>query len=255
MPCRSLDEPLIWNLAHPFSFARLWAPWGQTWMTQHIFLRRSTQAAEFVSLHSPLAAKFMDLMCILGLTSKHVTKCRQLISMWTSLFLWQTSWVLCRHWTSCHHIIFFAPWSRRSNTCRRLHALAEPIAMQMVELKQPIQARLAQTSTLKMTFLLGLGSFILSLLLHLLPMYLFHRYHSLHKFMPFTHLLKDKENETTQKNHLTTDLSCPPRTYFILTNWWIFSLAWQVLSSSSTHPAKAPHFSCRTAFLIPFLQR
>ena len=90
-----------------------------------------------------------------------------------------------------------------------LRALAEPIAMQMVELKQPIQARLAQTSTLKMTILLGLGSFIISMLLHLLFMYLFHRYHSLHKFMPFTHLLNDTENKQTHKITLQPTFHVP----------------------------------------------
>ena len=90
-----------------------------------------------------------------------------------------------------------------------LRALAEPIAMQMVELEQPIQARLAQTSTLKMTIILGLGSFIISMLLHLLFMYLFHRYHSLHKFMPFTHLLKAKENKPTHKITLQPTFHVP----------------------------------------------
>ena len=104
-----------------------------------------------------------------------------------------------------------------AQTPEALRALVETIAMQMVELKQPIQARLAQTSTLKMAFLLGLGSFIISMLLHLLFMYLFHRYHSLHKFMPFTHLLKDKENKTTQKITLQPTFHVPQK-HFILTN-------------------------------------
>ena len=96
-----------------------------------------------------------------------------------------------------------------AQTPEALRALAEPIAMQMVELKQPIQARLAQTSTMKMIIVLRLGSFIISMLLHLLFIYLFHRYHSLHKFMPFTHLLKDKENKQTHKITLQPTIHVP----------------------------------------------
>ena len=92
-----------------------------------------------------------------------------------------------------------------------LRTNAEPIAIKMIELKQPFQDRLAKTSTRKMTVLIGLGSFIISMLLHLLFMYLFHRYHKLHNFMPFAHVLKDKDNKGTHKIQLQPTFHVPPR--------------------------------------------
>ena len=138
-----------------------------------------------------------------------------------------------------------------AQTPEALHALAEPIAMQIVELKHPIQARIAQTSTLKITIFLGFGSFILSMLFHLLFMYQFHRYHTLHKFMPFTHLTS--QNKTSQKITLQPTFHVPLEHISILQT--DESFAWRDRCFQvPPPPATAPHFSRRTAFFRPFLQ-
>ena len=108
------------------------------------------------------------------------------------------------------HEIKFLP-STAAQSSDSLRTLAQPIALKMVELKHPLQERLSNTPTLKMTFLIGLSSFIISMLLHLLFMYLFHRYHSLHKFMPFSHVVKDKKTNTSHKVRLRPTLQVEPR--------------------------------------------
>ena len=67
--------------------------------------------------------------------------------------------------TMKHEIRYLPTTSAQS--LEALRTIAETIALKMIELKQPFQERLAQTSTLKMTFCIGLGSFIISMLLHL----------------------------------------------------------------------------------------
>ena len=66
-----------------------------------------------------------------------------------------------------------------SESQEAFRTLAEPIAMKMVQLRNPFEHSFAQYSTLKTILVIGLGSFLLSILLHLLFLYLFHRYHQL----------------------------------------------------------------------------
>ena len=75
-----------------------------------------------------------------------------------------------------------------------LQKLAEPIVMQMTSLKNPFKRELSHVTSFTSTIVIGIASFIISMLLHLLFMYIFHRCNNLHKFMPFKHVYKDKDN-------------------------------------------------------------
>ena len=89
-----------------------------------------------------------------------------------------------------------------------LRTLAQPIALKMTDLKKPLEREFSHVPTFKTNLLMGLAKFFISMLLHLLFMYIFHRYHNLHKFMPFKHTLKTKDKKI--KVPLHPILSVPP---------------------------------------------
>ena len=111
--------------------------------------------------------------------------------------------------------------------------VAESIALKVIEQKQPFQERLAQISTLKMTFFIGLGSCIISILLHLLLLYLFHYYHKLRKLMPFTHILKHKNTEETHKVQLQLTFHVPTQFHKSLNTDIFFPVACALLPHCS----------------------
>ena len=76
---------------------------SQTLTTLRTSPQMSTRAAVYAFSHSPVAAKFVDLMCTFGLISKRVLRCRLLKSMSIFRLHWPTFSVPCRLWTNCHH--------------------------------------------------------------------------------------------------------------------------------------------------------
>ena len=87
----------------------------------------------------------------------------------------------------------------------------------MTSLKNPFKRELSHVTSFTSTIVIGIASFIISMLLHLLFMYLFHRCNSLHKFMPFKHVYKDKDN-VKHKIPLKPVLSVPTHHIDIIRN-------------------------------------
>ena len=92
-----------------------------------------------------------------------------------------------------HEMKYISPTALQ--TPDALRTLAQPIALKMTDLKNPLKREFSHIPTFKTALIMGLTSFLISMLLHLLFMYLFHRYNNLHKFMPFKHTLKTDDKK------------------------------------------------------------
>ena len=86
-----------------------------------------------------------------------------------------------------------------------LFALAQPIAAKMVQMKSPFLREINKASTFTTTLLIGVCSFLISMILHALLTLLLHRCKSLHRFKPFSFF--DTENK--EKVSLKPVLSAP----------------------------------------------
>ena len=87
---------------------------------------------------------------------------------------------------------------------------------------------------------MGIASFIISMLLHLLFMYIFHRCNNLHKFMPFKYVYKDK-NKLTHKIPLKPVLSVPTEHMNVIQNDPNFR--WQGPCLLTQHPNDDPRYT------------
>ena len=70
-----------------------------------------------------------------------------------------------------------------------LQKIAQAIVMQMTALKNRFTRELSHVTSFTSTIIMGTASFIISMLLHLLFMYSFHRCIILHEFIPIKHTL------------------------------------------------------------------
>ena len=139
------------------------------------------------------------------------------------------------------NVEFLLPFSQfavsiKSDLAHLLKALqkfAEPNVMHMTALKNPFRRELSHVTPFTSTILIGIASFIISMLLHLLFMYIFHRCNNLHKFMPFKHTYKDKD-EMQQKVKVKHVLSVPKQHLSVIQNDPNFR--WQGRCLLTEHP-------------------
>ena len=64
-----------------------------------------------------------------------------------------------------------------------IKVLAKPIAMKMVDLKRPFRRQLSSMSNFTTSIWMGIASFVISMLLHLLVGYIYHRVHHYQKML------------------------------------------------------------------------
>ena len=102
---------------------------------------------------------------------------------------------------SIKHEIKYINNPSRANDSR--FALAQPIAAKMVQMKTPFLREINKASTFTTTLLIGVCSFLISMILHALLTLLLHRCKSLHRFKPFSFF----DTETKEKVSLKPVLS------------------------------------------------
>ena len=99
----------------------------------------------------------------------------------------------------------------------KLHELAIPIVQNMVEMKPPFMREINNASAVTTTLIIGVCSFVISLILHIILMIIIHRCKRLHRFKPFSFFdpqsnqkIRLKPLFTTNRDHMI-DIPNHPR--------------------------------------------
>ena len=79
------------------------------------------------------------------------------------------------------------------STASDLHKVAEPIALKMINLKPPIQQQISAASNFKTSLYMGLVSFTVSMLLHLLVGFLYHKFAHFKNILPLRFRQNDQQ--------------------------------------------------------------
>ena len=86
-----------------------------------------------------------------------------------------------------------------------IKAIAQPIAMKMVDLKRPLQKQLSSMSNFTTSLWMGVTSFVISCLLHLLVGYLYHLFTHFKRILPLRHRHPHNDKKIRLRPVLTTD--------------------------------------------------
>ena len=84
-----------------------------------------------------------------------------------------------------------------------LSELDKPIALKMVQMKTPYLREISNASTFSSTLMIGIYSFLISMLLHILLKFSLHRFKNLHRFKQYSFF----ESQTKEKIELKSVLS------------------------------------------------
>ena len=84
-----------------------------------------------------------------------------------------------------HEIKYLTPSSHQTDDT--LQILAKPIALKMTEIKAPYKRHFGAFTTITTSLIIGISSFFISMLLHILITFLFVRYAPVRRFLTFTH--------------------------------------------------------------------